>query len=143
MKNKIKEIIDYFYSNEFIHGPVDRLTVGDRVSKANTIFNTRSGTITVGNGVIFGHNCMVLTGLHNVTTRGSLKRRLTTENANNNILIEDGCWIGSGVIVLGNVILGKDCVIGAGSVITKNMPAGYFCAGNPCKIINKIKYIDE
>jgi hypothetical protein len=83
LKNKIKEIIDYFYSNEFIHGPVDRLTVGDRVSKANTIFNTRSGTITVGNGVIFGHNCMVLTGLHNVTTRGSLKRRLTTENANN------------------------------------------------------------
>ena len=64
----IKEIIDYFYSNPFLHGPTDRLSIGERVSKANTIFNTRSGSISIGEGVIFGHNCMVLTGLHNINT---------------------------------------------------------------------------
>ena len=75
MINKIKELIDYFYSNPFLHGPKDRLLTGERVSKANTIFNTRSGSITIGEGVVFGHNCMFLTGLHDMNVRGSIQRR--------------------------------------------------------------------
>jgi len=33
-----------------------------RLAYANALFNTRSGTITIGNNVIFGHDCQVLTG---------------------------------------------------------------------------------
>ena len=136
-----KKIIEYFFSNYYLHGPSERLSIGERVSKANTLFNTRSGNINVGDGVIFGHNCMVLTGMHEVSVRGSMFRRKTIEDANNNIVIESGCWIGSGTIILGGVRIGKDSVIGAGSIVVKDIPADSFAAGNPCKVIKPLEYL--
>ena len=38
------------------------------------------------------------------------------------IIIEDDCWIGSGVIILDGVRIGKGSVIGAGTIITKDVP---------------------
>lgn len=50
------------------------------------------------------------------------------------VTIEDGCWVGGGVIILPGVTIGKGSVIGAGSVVTKSIPADCLAAGNPCKI---------
>lgn len=54
------------------------------------------------------------------------------------VTIEDGCWIGGGVIILPGITIGKGSVIGAGSVVTKNIPPDSLAAGNPCKVIRKI-----
>ena len=53
-------------------------------------------------------------------------------------MIEDGCWIGGGVIILPGVTIGKNSVIGAGSVVTKDIPANSLAVGNPCRVIRKI-----
>jgi hypothetical protein len=53
-------------------------------------------------------------------------------------MIEDGCWIGGGVIILPGVTIGQKCVIGAGSVVTKDIPANSLAVGNPCRVIRKI-----
>ena len=52
--------IDYSYVN----GYKDRIKIGEGCSTMNTIFNTVSRYITIGDNTIFGHNCMVLTGRH-------------------------------------------------------------------------------
>ena len=71
------------------YGDIKRLSVGKRVSLANTLFNMRSGNVKIGNGVIFGHDCMVLTGFHDYSKSGEDRERITVENANRNIVIED------------------------------------------------------
>ena len=129
-----------FYSSHFVHGSKERLIVGKRVSLANTLFNTRSGKIVVEDGVMFSHNVMVLTGLHDIAIKGSKERRITLESAGRDVLIKKGAWIASGVIILGPVTIGENSVIGAGSVVVKNVPDGVFVSGNPAKVIKRIEF---
>ena len=126
-------------SSPVISGPAERLFISKRVSRANTLFNTRSGSIKVGIGVMFGHNCMVLTGFHDYSKPGETRERVTIEDANRDIIIEDGAWIASGVIIIGPCRIGKNAVIGSGSVVIKDIPAMTFAAGNPAKVIKNIE----
>jgi acetyltransferase-like isoleucine patch superfamily enzyme len=132
------------YVNYYIHhidGPKDRLIINGNYDEeypfVNTIFNTGSGTITIEDGVIFGHNCMVLTGKHNYEAKDkNILRQDVTQGRN--IMIGEGSWIASGAMIMGGVIIGKHCVVAAGAVVTKDVPDYSFVAGVPAKIIKKI-----
>jgi len=128
-----------YLTTSIIYGPAERLVLGKRISKANTLFNTRSGVITIKTGAMFGHNCMVLTGYHDYLKRGETRERITLENAGKDIIIEEGVWIASGVIIIGPCRIGKNAVIGSGSVVVSDIPDEVLAAGNPCKIIRKLE----
>jgi 2-polyprenyl-3-methyl-5-hydroxy-6-metoxy-1,4-benzoquinol methylase len=51
------------------------------------------------------------------------------------IVIDDGVWLGFGVIVLDGVRIGKGAVIGAGAVVTHDIPDGAIAVGNPAQVI--------
>jgi acetyltransferase-like isoleucine patch superfamily enzyme len=51
------------------------------------------------------------------------------------IVIEDDCWLGSGVKVLDGVTIGQGSVIGAGAVVNKNIPPYSIAVGVPAKVI--------
>lgn len=53
------------------------------------------------------------------------------------VTIEDGCWIGGGVIILPGITIGKGSVIGAGSVVTKNIPPDAWRRGTPARLFVK------
>jgi acetyltransferase-like isoleucine patch superfamily enzyme len=55
------------------------------------------------------------------------------------ITIEDEVWIGARTIITKGVTIGKGAIIGAGSVVVKNIPSYTCAAGNPAKIIKKVK----
>lgn len=101
--------------------------------------------ITIGNNVLIAPDVRIYTATHPV----ELAERLTPQETPEGIeyirhtfalpvTIEDGCWIGGGVIILPGVTIGQGSTIGAGSVVTKNIPANSLAAGNPCKVIRKI-----
>lgn len=50
------------------------------------------------------------------------------------VIIEEGCFIGFGAIILKGVTIGKGSVIAAGAVITRDVPAGHLALGNPMQI---------
>ncbi|MGL5880507.1 MAG: acyltransferase [Xenococcaceae cyanobacterium] len=53
------------------------------------------------------------------------------------IIIEDDCWLGTGVRVLDGVTIGKGSVIGAGAVVTKDIPPYSIAVGVPAKVIRQ------
>lgn len=53
------------------------------------------------------------------------------------IVIEDDCWLGTGVKVLDGVTIGQGSVIGAGAVVTKDIPPYSIAVGVPAKVISK------
>lgn len=101
--------------------------------------------ITIGNNILIAPNVQIYTATHPI----DLDERLTPSETPDGIeyirqtfalpvTIEDGCWIGGGVVILPGVTIGEGSVIGAGSVVTKNIPAKSLAVGNPCKVIRKI-----
>ena len=56
---------------------------------------------------------------------------------NQGIIIEDDCWLGSGVRVVDGVTIGRGSVIGAGAVVTKDIPPYSVAVGVPAKVISK------
>jgi maltose O-acetyltransferase len=49
------------------------------------------------------------------------------------IAVEEGVWIGVGVIVLGGVRIGRGCVIGAGAVVTRDCEPNGLYVGVPAR----------
>lgn len=101
--------------------------------------------ITIGNNVLIAPDVRIYTATHPV----ELNERLTPVETEEGfeyirhtyalpVTIEDGCWIGGGVIILPGVTIGRGSVIGAGSVVVKNIPANSLAVGNPCKVVRVI-----
>jgi acetyltransferase-like isoleucine patch superfamily enzyme len=59
------------------------------------------------------------------------------------IVIEDDCWLGSGVRVLDGVTIHHGSVIGAGAVVTKDIPPYSVAVGVPAKAIAQRHQIDN
>jgi acetyltransferase-like isoleucine patch superfamily enzyme len=51
------------------------------------------------------------------------------------IVVDDGAWLGFGVIVLDGVRIGKGAVVGAGSVVTRDVPDGAIACGVPARVL--------
>jgi acetyltransferase-like isoleucine patch superfamily enzyme len=130
--------IEYSY----LHGDKERMNIGNGCSTTNTLFNTVSGNITIGDDTIFGHNCMVLTGRHRFYQGRRAKLVPNSEHFREtpesgfDIEIGEGCFIGSGAIILAPVKIGDNVIVGAGSLIIKDIPSNCFVAGVPAKIVS-------
>ncbi|WP_281258927.1 acyltransferase [Stenomitos frigidus] len=88
-----------------------------------------------------GRDCMIAshTGIYaNNHNFDDLTRPINVQGTTNQgIVIEDDCWLGTGVKVLDGVTIGKGCVIGAGAVVTKDMPPFSVAVGVPAKVISR------
>jgi acetyltransferase-like isoleucine patch superfamily enzyme len=129
--------IEYSY----VHGEKSRIHIGKNCSTMNTIFNVISGEIIIGNHTIFGHNCMVLTGTHNFIDGKlaslNIPPKLETPVDGRDIYIGEGCFIGSGAIIIGPISIGNNVIIASGSVVYKDIPDSCLVGGNPAEIKKK------
>ena len=89
--------------------------------------------------IVIGANCDIgpavefVTGGHVI---GSASRRAGQGTANF-ILINDGCWIGSGSRILGGVTIGAGAMVAAGSLVIRDVPQNALVAGVPA-VVKKI-----
>ena len=114
----------------WVHEPI----IGKNVSLVNTLLDCVD-QITIGDNVAFGHNCMVLTGYHDYYLTGAERLASCMHKP---VVIEDGVWIASGVIICPGVTIGKDAVVAAGAVVVRDVPAGWMVGGVPAKPIRKV-----
>ena len=96
-----------------------------------------TGPITFGNDILLAQN-VVMSGLNH--DYEDPHRPIVDQGFNvKEIIVEDGVWMGAGVIVTPGVRIGKNAVVGAGSVVTRDIPAYSVVVGNPARIV---KYYD-
>ncbi len=119
-----------------VWGEQEKLHLAPTVQLANTLFNTSSGEIWLGEYSFTGHNVSVITGTHN----GETFLRVRQENfptTGGDIRIGRGVWIGSNAIILGPCTIGDHAIIGAGCVVTSesSIPRGGVVVGVPGRVI--------
>lgn len=132
---EVEHIIDGLNNVPCVYGHPSLLSIGQNVGLNNTIFNC-SERITVENDVFFGHNVMVLTGIHDIQKRGNA--RMVDVSRSKPVRIGRGAWIASGAIIMPGVTIGEGAVIGAGSIVTKDVPPLQVWIGSPAKFIKHI-----
>ena len=103
----------------------------NHISLGNNVFIGSGGTfvssiahIRIGNDVMIGPNVMIVTGNHRFDVKGKTMIEVTEKRPEDDqdVVIEDDCWIGMNALILKGVNIGKGSVIGAGSIITKSIP---------------------
>jgi maltose O-acetyltransferase len=90
--------------------------------------------VSIGDGVQIGPGAQLLAATHPVDPD---ERRAGLEFATP-IVIEDGAWLGAGVIVGPGLTIGADSVIGAGSVVMRDVPPLVVAVGNPCRVVRSL-----
>jgi acetyltransferase-like isoleucine patch superfamily enzyme len=149
-RNLLKELFGSTGNNVSVGNPFIcdygcNIHIGNNVSINMNCTFVDCNTITICDNVLIASNVQIYTAAHPV----ELSDRLTPDwNEKSSIYfartfalpvtIENGCWIGGGVIIVPGVTVGRGSVIGAGSVVIKDIPANSLAVGNPCRIVRKL-----
>lgn len=111
------------------------ITIGDR-----TAFNTGAHiNASCGGRIIIGAHCLIGPGVVMRTANHRFSRTdINIQDQGHHaadIVIDDNCWIGANVVILGGVHIGGGAIIGAGAVVTKSIPSMAIAVGVPARVI--------
>jgi maltose O-acetyltransferase len=135
---------DGFY-NGYCHieaaTPEASIVIGDGADINNNVLIKSEGAgIRIGANALLGSRiCIYDSDYHDLDPRhraGGRPRMAPVE-------LQDNVFIGDRVVILKGVTIGADSVIGAGSVVTSSIPSGVIAAGNPARILRKLRPLSE
>jgi acetyltransferase-like isoleucine patch superfamily enzyme len=110
------------------------------VGLADVLINTSGGDVYIGDYVFFGHGVMLLTGTHEFRQIGS-DRQMIRDDADRDIIIENGAWIASRAVLIGPCKIGMNAVIGCGCVVDFDVPADTLVRARHETVMESIKYL--
>ncbi|PLX50922.1 MAG: hypothetical protein C0613_02505 [Desulfobulbaceae bacterium] len=119
------------------HGAAVRLRIDDQSSLQQGCKIAAAQSISIGRQVMIADNVFITDHDH-IYDDPHVPAALIRELRSAPVVIEDGCWLGYGAVVLKGVRIGKRSVIGANSVVTRDVPPFTVVAGNPARVIKKI-----
>ena len=112
-----------------------RISIGRNFFSNFNVTILDGGQVTIGDNVYLAPNVGIYTASHPTDSR---RRNLGYEWALP-VVIGNNVWIGGNASIMPGVTIGNNVTIGAGSVVTKDIPDNVVAAGNPCKVIRKVK----
>ena len=84
------------------------------------------------------HACFTNDKIPRATVKGKLKE-IGKDWKPETTIVRKGASIGANATILGGITIGENSIVGAGSVVTKDVPDNVIVAGNPAKVIGKVK----
>ena len=90
--------------------------------------------------ILGGFNIHHYGGIVKIGKNLNIRNNTTIGNTDKGVPeIGDNVFIGVNSVLIGDIKIGDNCIIGAGSVVTKSFDDNSIIAGNPAKLIRKIK----
>jgi len=135
---------DFINENIRIWGEQEKLHLHPTVQLANTLFNTSSGDVTVGEYSFTGHNVSIITGTHDGNTFLE-ERQAHFPVSGGDVFIGRGVWIGSNAVILGPSEIGDHAIIGACCVVTpgSKIPRGGVVVGVPGRVVRILENLPD
>lgn len=95
--------------------------------------------VHIEDNVFIGHNVTFINDLYPraATSEGKLQTDEDWEVVPT--FVKKGASIGSSATILAGVTIGEKAIVGAGAVVTKNVPPYSVVAGNPARILRKVR----
>ena len=115
-----------------VHGQ-GRTIVGKRTYIGPYSCLSGYGNITIGDDCLIASHTSLYAHNYNFRNPDQLIRE--QGYSHKGIVIENNCWIGSGVRILDGVTIGQGSIVGAGAVVTKDIPPNSIAVGTPAKVI--------
>ena len=102
--------------------------------QASCLLSAKNGSLVeLHSDVNVAHFVSLQASSHHINT-SSTSRSIAGVGKYDNIIIEKGCWICAGAIIVTGVTIGEFSVVAAGAVVLKSCPARSLLAGNPAAI---------
>ncbi|MGR5066586.1 acyltransferase [Photobacterium sp. DNB22_13_2] len=117
--------------------PAGKIVIGCNVVLQGTAIVAYQ-EVRIGDDVIFGGMVTIMDcDGHDTARRGDPGEveRLEVKP----VKIGNAVWVGNQATILKGITIGDNAVIGAHSVVTKDVPANTVVAGNPARVVKKIK----
>ena len=95
--------------------------------------------VTIEDRVFVGHNVTFINDLFPRATDPEGKLQTEKDWVCIPTYVKQGASIGSSATILCGITIGENAMVGAGSVVTKNVPANTIVAGNPARILKRIR----
>ncbi len=139
-----KDVIIRSFCRLYTSKDDSQLFIGDNTQIGEMSTISCYNQIHIGCGVLTGPHVFISDHNHNYSdpTIHIYKQGVMCREGDK-VIIDDGCWIGTNVVIVGNIHIGKNCVIGANSVVTKDIPDFCVAAGSPCKILKKYNILEK
>jgi lipopolysaccharide O-acetyltransferase len=120
------------------NGKQSKIVIGDGTHLGRNMLVAAIKKITIGKKCLISNNIFILDHDHDLSDV-KVSPMDSAFSKPEEIIIDDHCFIGAHSFILKGVHLGKHCVVGANSVVTKSFPAYSVVAGNPARLIKKLK----
>jgi len=122
------------------HFNFENIEVGDDVAiGSGAVLMATESRIIIGNKVLLGPNVTIIGGDHNASVVGKFMYDYEVQEKrpedDQDVIIEDDVWIGTGAIILKGVRLGRGSIVAAGALVRKDVLPYTIVGGVPATVI--------
>lgn len=113
------------------------LRIGDHTYIGRMVHINAWQDVDIGADVLIGDRVTILDADHHFDD-AKIPIRWQGDGFFGSVRLHNGCWIGSGAVILPGVTIGRNAVVAANAVVTRDVPDRTVVGGVPAKIIRKI-----
>lgn len=120
------------------HFTFENIEVGDDVSiGSGAMLLATESKIIFGNKVMLGPNVTIVGGNHNTSVVGKFMYDVQDKRPEDDqdVILEDDVWIGSGAIILKGVRIGRGAIVAAGALVNRDVPPYAVVGGVPARVL--------
>jgi maltose O-acetyltransferase len=120
------------------HNRVDiAVALGAELQLGDDVFINQGVRIACASDIRIGNRCQI--GDESVLLDSDYHGIGSAAVKTGAVVLEDGAWLATRVVVLRGVTIGAGSIIGAGSVVTHSIPSFCFAAGVPARVIHPVQ----
>lgn len=121
---------------------VPKIIIGDGCTILYRFQCNAAQSVRIGQNVLIAANVLITDSDH-VIEPGGIPVTKNCKFISKPVCVEDNCWIGQNAVVLKGVTIGHDSIVGANSVVTHDVPPCSVVAGNPARVIKRLRSGDD